>query len=416
MGGVAQTATVVAACAERLEAELDAVVDRLNDEFVTAMPDFARDEALAEETAASVRGNVETILAVYRGEHAASAVRIRPEVISLARSFVRRRFSLESLVQAYRVGQTMFTRRWMDVLVAEIEDRDVLVDAIRSSTDDVAIYIDRVVVEIVGEYDRENSAWLRRAVARRSEVVDRILRGEPTDVDEAGVVLGYDLRGHHAALLLRATADGDPDAVGIALERHLQRLADRLSVTRVLGVPTGVRSLSAWLGTPQPLADADLVAAAEDVHEPGLSVAAGTSLPDVAGFRRSHEQALRALRVATHRPGDPAVTSYAAFDVPALLSHDDVETREFVARALGALGERNASAERLRDTVRVWLEEGGNARLASERLFTHKNTVIYRVQRAEQLLGEPVRDRALRLQLALLLVEVFGEQLLPDDT
>ena len=122
-----------------------------------------------------------------------------------------------------------------------------------------------------------------------------------------------------------------------------------------------------------------------------------------------------ALRVATHRPGDPAVTSYATFDVPALLSHDDVETREFVARALGALGQRTASAERLRDTVRVWLEEGGNARLASERLFTHKNTVIYRVQRAEQLLGEPVRDRALRLQLALLLVDVFGDQLLPDD-
>ncbi|MCP2252771.1 PucR C-terminal helix-turn-helix domain-containing protein [Prauserella aidingensis] len=41
-------------------------------------------------------------------------------------------------------------------------------------------------------------------------------------------------------------------------------------------------------------------------------------------------------------------------------------------------------------------------------LHVHRNTMAYRPQRSEKILGSPVTDRALELQCALHLVEHYG--------
>jgi DNA-binding PucR family transcriptional regulator len=62
----------------------------------------------------------------------------------------------------------------------------------------------------------------------------------------------------------------------------------------------------------------------------------------------------------------------------------------------------------MRETARAFLAAGGNARIAAEALGTHKNTVLYRLTGIEELLGHPIADRRLQLELALMLHDTYS--------
>ena len=83
----------------------------------------------------------------------------------------------------------------------------------------------------------------------------------------------------------------------------------------------------------------------------------------------------------------------------------------FVQRTLGPLTADDETTERLRETLLAWLAEGGNARRAAERLHAHKNTVLYRLQRAQQILGRPLDEGRGDLELALGAIEQLGSRL-----
>jgi DNA-binding PucR family transcriptional regulator len=97
-----------------------------------------------------------------------------------------------------------------------------------------------------------------------------------------------------------------------------------------------------------------------------------------------------------------------------LMAGEQEAMRRVVAHELGGLARRDAATARLRETVRVYLECGGNAREAAERLVMHKNTVHYRLARVEELRGRPVGERRLEFETALMLAHVFGDRVLPQ--
>lgn len=97
----------------------------------------------------------------------------------------------------------------------------------------------------------------------------------------------------------------------------------------------------------------------------------------------------------------------------------DAMTREdpeligaFMRRKLGGLAAEDPNTERLRENVLVWLRAGGSATRAAARLNTHRNTVLYRLGRAEEALGHPLDEDRLGLELALTLVERLGLRML----
>ena len=55
-------------------------------------------------------------------------------------------------------------------------------------------------------------------------------------------------------------------------------------------------------------------------------------------------------------------------------------------------------------TLRIYLDEGANATKAADRLFLHRNSMLYRLARIEELTGLDLKDHrvALALQLGLL--------------
>jgi DNA-binding PucR family transcriptional regulator len=63
---------------------------------------------------------------------------------------------------------------------------------------------------------------------------------------------------------------------------------------------------------------------------------------------------------------------------------------------------------RLRDALRVFLTSGGNYKTTAEQLMLHKNTVQYRIRKAEESLGRPLDQNRLGVELALLASHWLG--------
>ena len=86
--------------------------------------------------------------------------------------------------------------------------------------------------------------------------------------------------------------------------------------------------------------------------------------------------------------------------------------RAWVIETLGPLADDDDQHSVLRDTLRVFLQEGGGFKATAERLTLHKNTVQYRVRKAEESLHHPVAQDRLLVELALLATQRLGAAVL----
>jgi DNA-binding PucR family transcriptional regulator len=140
----------------------------------------------------------------------------------------------------------------------------------------------------------------------------------------------------------------------------------------------------------------------------------GTSRHGVDGFRVSTAEALGAQRVAVAAAADCQLDITTAADVgPLALMCDDMDRlRGWVRGTLGPLAAADEAAARLRGTLEVFLSTGGNFVQTGRLLSLHRNTVHYRITKAEKLLGGDVADRRLVLELALLACRMLGAPVL----
>jgi DNA-binding PucR family transcriptional regulator len=72
---------------------------------------------------------------------------------------------------------------------------------------------------------------------------------------------------------------------------------------------------------------------------------------------------------------------------------------------LGALAADDPGARQLRDTVRVFVDCDGSYTQAAARLHLHKNTVHYRVRKAEELRGRPLAGDRLDVEVSACLTQ-----------
>jgi DNA-binding PucR family transcriptional regulator len=65
--------------------------------------------------------------------------------------------------------------------------------------------------------------------------------------------------------------------------------------------------------------------------------------------------------------------------------------RGWVLSTLAGLAADDEQHARLRETLLVFLQSGGSYKATAEQLTLHKNTVQYRIRKAEESLGRPVK-------------------------
>src|SRR5262249_33638751 len=117
-------------------------------------------------------------------------------------------------------------------------------------------------------------------------------------------------------------------------------------------------------------------------------------------------QARRASQLGCRIPRPGGLTRYSdlgAFRLLYLLPEH--ERSLFVREVLKELAAPTSSAAEMRRTLRTLLEEQGNVARASRRLFVHYNTLRYRIEQLEAVVGPFTTDSDHRLtvQVALAL-------------
>lgn len=371
---------------DEIFAEVDAAVLADPDHPIAADPVFA----------AAVRRDNRANLAHW----AESNVRdpgepVRPIVgagqLAIARDFVRRGLDVEAL-HAYRIGQNVAWQRWMQLAFALTQDPDELRGLLDVTARSIFAYVDATIAAITVAVERERVQLTRGTHAQRMEVVSLILEGAPITARRASERLAYELdRPHTAAVVWHERADVDLGR----LEQGAEAVG-RAAGARPLTVLPGGSALWVWVaGADGP--DPDVLGEAlQDVGE--LRVALGPTATGMDGFRRSHLDAVATQRLMQRSSAHLRLASYDDVQVVALATRDAERADEFVARTLGALA--TASAE-LRETARVYLREGSNAARTARVLFTHRNTVLARLARIEELLPAPLDGRGLQVGLAL---------------
>jgi DNA-binding PucR family transcriptional regulator len=319
---------------------------------------------------------------------------VPPEVpadtLGIARELVRRGLS-ESTLHAYRQGQNAAWLRWMTIVFELSDDPDELRVVLDVSSRSISGFIDATVAAISERMRAEREIITRDTHADRREIVALLLDGAPITPARASTRLGYRLdRPHTAAVIWNDTGTSDL--------ADLERAADALAGPdrAALAVVARAATVWAWVPGPEPADLAGLGAALDTL--PGVRVAIGPTARGVEGFRRSHLDALTTQRMIARMRSAQRVAAFEAIQLVALTTADPDAADRFVADTLGALA--TAPAE-LRDTVRTFVHQRCHVGRAAAALYTHRNTLLRRLARADQLLPRPIRDNSVAIAVAL---------------
>jgi DNA-binding PucR family transcriptional regulator len=404
---------VVAEVSRGSVSEIPPLAEQLGRRLLEDFPAFGQDTDLEGEMYRAIHANLLHVFAHVMPTGAPEMLIAPPDALRFATSVLHRGIDTTDLIQAYRVGQNMAWSWWLGRLAGHIEDRELLLEALDVSSQRMFAYVDAAIDQQIQLWEEERRRWLGRAVALRADVVRRVLRGEVLDPGEVTQALDYPVdRPLLAAILWDEDAPAAAEAAMSRLEAVADAMALALGAARALLVPAGGASLWAWFagGRPRPL---DVLAHAAELHlREGQGVALGLPGQGLEGFRWSHRQARRARRLAELAQAPAGVIRFDEVETLCLIGEDAELMTDFMRRTLGGLVAEDPATRRMRESVLAWLREGGNAPRAALRLHTHKNTVLYRLQRAEEVLGHPLEQDRLALELALTLAERLGLRIL----
>jgi hypothetical protein len=379
--------------------------------IVREIPELRGDERVLTLLEASVGENVATVVHIIQHGIDLENVHVPAAAEEYARRLAQRGVPASALLRAYRIGSARFQDWCLEELGRSTSNASIVSAAAMRIAGITSAYIDKVSEELLSAYETEKEAWLRNLSAARAARVQALLRDERIGVDSSEEILGYRLRQYHAGVV--GWVDQAPPGGGALgqIEQALAELGRQAGIEgRPIFLPQDESSAWAWL----PLGSRDAFpAGCAAGPESGIRFALGSAGSGVPGFRRTHQQALAAQAVALAAGGaGRPVTSFADVAPLALMSGSAGLMRTWVIDTLGSLADDNAHSAMLRDTLQVFLQENGSFVATAERLTLHKNTVRYRVGKAEEELGHPAGKDRVQVELALLAAEWLGSSVL----
>ena len=368
----------------------------------TELPALFPDQQMVTEHLVSTEASLRQVAQVIEAGADPRKVDLPPSTTAIARAAAQRQAPLADLMRFYRLAQELVWQ-WMHARIVAAEPGPAdLAKAIELATGWIFGYVDGALVRAEQAYESERETWLRGAAAARATAVDDILAGRERDGHRASVRLRYDVNRRHIGLL--AWVDEVPTGGGDAQALLGGVIAD---VTAAAGAdshlvhPVGSLAVAGWVSRREPFTEAAVGAP----PQPGVRLALGDPGAGLTGFRDTHLQAAHARRVAALTgPGGDRVTHYREVAVAALASADSEHAASFVTRVLGPLAAPDEDTVRVATTLAVYLQENRSRARTAKRLIVHPNTVSYRVNQAEQILGRSIDTDVLELSVALALL------------
>ena len=367
-------------------------LDELDAAVLAASPAVAADPELAAAVSLSNRANLFFWgTANVRDPGAPVPPNTGPEPLNIAREVVRRGLDAYAL-DAYRVGEGVAWRRLMDIAFELTSDPAELHELLDVCSQSIGFFIDATLTGIAAQIDAERDELTRGTHAQRRETVALLLDGAPIPRRRAEDRLGYALTGPHTAAVIWSD---DADAVA-RLDRTAEAIAQTAGVAHHLSVLAS--TATRWLWVPGAI-PADAAAVLDAVRPPeGIRIAVGSTAAGPEGFRRSHFDALTTQQMMARLRSPQQLAFFADIELVALVTADTDRATSFVDRALGDF----ATAEPdIQDSVRTFITLQCNASRAAARLYTHRNTLLRRLARADELLPRPLADNVVDVAVAL---------------
>ncbi len=400
----------LSAVASAVKVNLLEVSKDVRRDVVENIPQLRGDEAVDKLLTASVEANVTTLLHVLEHDLDPETLEVPAAAVEYARRLAQRQVPVDALVRAYRVGHGRFLTWCLEEVGEQVRDASAVVPVVNQLLDRSFRYIDHISQRVITAYQQERDHWLLSQSAARASRVKGLLNDPRVDVDLAEASVGYRLRQYHLGLVSWVT-EGAEHGRGLAqLDRLTTLLAETLGCgTKPLFVPCDEAAAWSWLpmGNQVEVAWEQFAGVVAD-HGPFARVAAGQPAPGVDGFRQTHRQALRVQAVADLAQPGSQVTTFAETAPVALILADLDATRGWVWQVLGTLANDDDHATRLRETLRVFLSTGSRYASTAELLVLHKNTVKYRIGKAEEAVGHPLDGHRSDVEIALRICHELG--------
>ncbi|PPS73747.1 PucR family transcriptional regulator [Streptomyces sp. MH60] len=299
---------------------------------------------------------------------------------------------LDALLHAFRLGGSLVWQRLVEETSrAAPEDVRLLVHVAA----DVWNFVDEHCTLVADAY--RQTEW---QIGRRRENRARLLAaglldgtGRIADLPEAARVLGLPEQGRYVVVAVTggppvrsAAARAAAVPPGSHVHWHAEAEADY-----------GIVLVGAREGLPEPHEPAT----APPVPVPGLRIGVGSPVDGLAAVGDARRLADTALAICPATGG----TVRLADQLPAALVVSSPELgRALAEKVLGPLLRLEpADREVLLDTLTTWLDCDGSAQRAGERLYCHRNTVLNRLRRCEQLTGRSLARPADVVEFSLAL-------------
>jgi PucR C-terminal helix-turn-helix domain/GGDEF-like domain len=328
-------------------------------------------------TERAVEAVIDYVLAcVIAGSTAAEPVPLA--VLDQTRRAARAGVALDIVLRRHTAGDRALRR----ILGGDLAKLDrAVVDDVHVIADEA---IDVVMRCVVAEFEAE-AARLSRSPDPALALTIRLLKKE-VGVAELD---GYILNRWHAGVVTEA-----------ALPRpDLQQLAADLDA-QPLVVDSRLGQHWIWIGASRPI-EADAVEASlTRTFEQTAAFGVGEPRKGLSGWRLTHGEARRAAEL----PGadGSGVTRMRKNVLEAAVLENGTLTESLIATYIEPLEDEPAKlATDLRKTLRAYLSSGQNAKSAAALLGIDRHTVLRRVRKVEDLVGERIEDCFARLDTAL---------------
>ncbi|WP_028660836.1 PucR family transcriptional regulator [Nocardioides insulae] len=377
-------------------------VRHVNDGILDQIPQLAEDPMLTHDLYLSTRSQWRAFLEMVRTEDYRHQLPLPAG--NLARSLARRGMDLGILLKIYRAAHQFVLTYLSEVTQEPPLPRPGRDEALVHLWSRAGHWIDDTIEQLIETFYEERRAQVQGALARRAALVDGLLQGTMTATEELSGDLGHALRHWQTGFVLW-------QAEGPVQERDLDALAQELA--RVVGAPpplvhaAGHRDRWGWLATPT---SPDLSAAGglgQRLGDAGARLSLGLPHRGPVGFRRSHQEARAAHRLSSSALLAPPVLGYRDVELLCLVDGNRDLVERMVLREVGPLCGADKNLAQVRQTILAFLTHR-QVEAVAEELFVHKNTVRYRLGKAEELLGHPLTERAAYVELALRHVALFG--------
>lgn len=366
-------------------------VDQVHEASMTGegMRPIASDPALFESGRRVSTSNLMSwILANIERPGARVPPNLSPEALAHARDLVRRGME-DSALDSYRKGQTVAWKHWMEICFGLTDDPAELFELLEVSAHSIATFVDDSIEAIREQMQRERADLTTGTHAERLAAANMLLEGSPVETRALEERLGYRLTGPHTA----AVVWGEPGVDSHLLEQAAEAVLEAVGAPRRLTVIANAATL--WVWVPRRAGD---VTALDAAVPDGVRIALGRPADHRDGFRASHLDAVEVQRAMVRAGTSRRWATYRDIALARVLDLDRQAADAFLDATLGRL--RTADPE-LRSTALAYLQELCNVSRTAQRLFTHRNTVLGRLRRVDDLLPVPLAEDPVHVAAAL---------------